>query len=101
MMILPEDLQNQFEHQLESYQEERKMPVLSRMELRGLEKAEQRGTLLTARVWLIEVLETRFENVSQTIKEAVNQIEDVARLKQLHKQAITVASLIEFEQLLG
>jgi hypothetical protein len=29
MMILPEDLQNQFEDQLESYQEERKMPVLS------------------------------------------------------------------------
>lgn len=101
MMILPEDLQNQFEDQLESYQEERKMPVLSRMELRGLEKGEQRGTLLIARAWVIEVLETRFEDVPQNIKEAVNQIDDVARLKQLHKQAITVASLIEFEQLLG
>ena len=77
------------------------MPVLSRMELRGLEKAEQRGTLLTARAWVIEVLETRFEEVPQTIKEAVNQIEEVARLKQLLKQAITVTSSIEFEQLLG
>jgi predicted transposase YdaD len=77
------------------------MPVLSRMELRGLEKGEQRGRLLGARESVIEVLKIRFEDVPQTIKEAVNQIEDVARLKQLHKQAITVASLIEFEQLLG
>jgi len=100
-MILPEDLQNQFEDQLESYQEERKMPVLSRMELRGLEKAEQRGKLLATRESVIDVLETRFEEVPQTIKEAVNQIEEVARLKQLLKQAIAVASLMEFEQLLG
>ena len=77
------------------------MPVLSRMELRGLEKGEQRGKLLATRESVIDVLETRFEEVPQTIKEAVNQIEDVTRLKQLHKQAIAVASLIEFEQLLG
>ena len=77
------------------------MPVLSRMELRGLEKGEQRGRLLSARELVIVVLETRFEEVPQTIKEAVDQIEEVARLKQLHKQAIAVASLIEFEQLLG
>ena len=100
MMVLPEDLQNQLEDQLESYQEERKMPVLSRMELRGIEKGREEGKLLNARDWVIKVLEMRFENVPQTIKEAVNQIEDVSRLEQLLKVAITVSSLAEFQALI-
>ena len=68
------------------------MPVLSRMELRGIVK--------TARESVIEVLETRFEDVPQPIQEAINQIEDIPRLKQLHKQALMIASLAEFQQLL-
>jgi hypothetical protein len=97
MMVLPETLQKQFETQLENYQEERKMPVLSRMELRGLEK----GKLLTSRESVIEVLETRFGEIPQTLKEGVNQLEDVPQLKKLMKQAITIASLAEFQQLLN
>ena len=69
------------------------MPVLSRMELRGIVK--------NARESVIEVLETRFEDVPQPIREAINQLEDISRLKQLMKQAITITSLVEFQQLLG
>jgi hypothetical protein len=101
MMVLPEDLQNQFEDQLEHYQEERKMPVLSRMELRGLEKGLEKGKLMTARESVIEVLETRFEDVPQNLKEMITQLEGVPRLKQLMKEAITIASLAEFQQLLS
>jgi hypothetical protein len=38
MMALPEELQQSFSQKLTSYEEERKMPLLSRMEERGLER---------------------------------------------------------------
>ena len=76
------------------------MPVLSRMELRGLEKGLEKGKLLNARESVIEVLETRFGEIPQPVKGGINQLEDVPQLKQLMKQAITIASLTEFQQLL-
>ena len=72
------------------------MPVLSRIEVRAIDK----GKLLQAREWVIKVLETRFEQVPQEIQETVNNIEDISRLEELMKQAITIASLAEFQQLL-
>ena len=80
------------------------MPVLSRIEVRAMERGEQRGEqrgkLLNAREWVIKVLETRFEEVPEEIKEAINQLEDISHLEQLLKQAITIASVADFQQLL-
>jgi len=42
----------------------------------------------------------RFEAVPETIANAVNQIEDGAVLKSLLRQAITIATLEEFQALL-
>jgi hypothetical protein len=104
MMVLPEGLQNQFEDKLENYQEEKKMPVLSRIEVRamqrGEQRGEQRGKLLNAREWVIKVLETRFEDVPEKIKKAINQLEDISYLEQLLKQAITISSVADFQRLL-
>jgi predicted transposase YdaD len=104
MMVLPEGLQNQFEDKLENYEEERRMPVLSRIEVRAMQRGEQRGReegkLLNAREWVIKVLETRFENVPEEIKEAINQVEDISELEQLLKQAITISSVADFQRLL-
>jgi hypothetical protein len=72
------------------------MPVLSRIEVRAIDK----GKLLNAREWVIKVLETRFEDVPEEIKKAINQLEDVTRLKQLLKQAITISSVADFQGLL-
>ncbi|NEP59573.1 MAG: transposase, partial [Symploca sp. SIO2G7] len=33
--------------------------------------------------------------------EAINQIKDISVLKQLHRQAITISSMVEFQQLLS
>ena len=107
-MVLPDELQNQFEDKLENYEEERKMPVLSRIEICamqrgekiGEQRGEQRGKLLQSRDWVIRVLETRFEEVPEEIKEAINRLEDISRLEQLHKQAITISSLVDFQRLL-
>ncbi|NER98703.1 MAG: transposase, partial [Symploca sp. SIO1B1] len=35
------------------------------------------------------------------VTEAVNQIEDVSVLKQLHRQAIAISSMVEFQKLLS
>ncbi|NER93901.1 MAG: hypothetical protein F6J86_08680 [Symploca sp. SIO1B1] len=84
MMTLPEELQQSFEEQLNRYQEERRMPVLSHMEIRGM----QRGIVQNAHDWLLEVLTIRFEVVPPEVIDTINQIEDASVLKQLHRDAI-------------
>jgi len=76
------------------------MPYITSIERFALARGESRGELRKARESVLEVLEVRFEVVLETIVEAVNQIEDTALLKSLHRQAITIATLEEFQALL-
>ncbi len=69
------------------------MPVLSHMELRGI--------LQNARESVLEVLEVRFAAVPPELIEAINQIKDASVLKQLLRQAITIGSIAQFQQLLS
>ncbi|MBD1893486.1 transposase [Coleofasciculus sp. FACHB-129] len=94
MMVLPEELQFGFEETLSRYEEERRMPFITPIERRGIRK----GIVQNSRENVIEVLETRFETVPSSIAESINNIEDLAVLKQLLKRAITVSSLEEFQQ---
>ncbi|MBD2774572.1 hypothetical protein [Iningainema tapete] len=50
------------------------------------------------REFVFAVLETRFEYVSSYVTKVINRINDLAALKRLHKKAVTVDSLGEFEQ---
>jgi hypothetical protein len=101
MMVLPEELQQEFTQELRLYQEDRSMPFLSRVELDAQRRGIQEGTLQNAREAVLEVLEARFEAVSPTVSEAVNKIVDVAVLKRLLRQAISISSVAEFQQLLN
>lgn len=105
MMTLPEELQQSFEEQLSRYQEERRMPLLSHMEIRamqrGMEQGIEKGTVQNARESVLEVLTIRFEVVPPELIEAINQIEDALVLKQLHRQAIAISSIVQFQQLLS
>jgi hypothetical protein len=100
MMALPPELQQQFKQEVKTYQEERKMPLLSRIEEEAMEAGIQRGILQTRREDIKEILEMRFENIPLSLNEALNKINDELLLKALHRQAITVNSLAEFLQLL-
>jgi len=73
------------------------MPVLSHMEIRGM----QRGIVQTARESVLEVLTVRFEVVPPEVIDTINQIEDVSVLKQLLREAIAINSMVEFQQLLS
>ena len=105
MMALPKELQQSFETQVARYQEEKKMPLLSHMEIRaekrGMERGMERGFLLNARESVLELLEVRFEAVPEELVNAINQIEDKVQLKDLHRQAIIVESIEAFQQLLS
>lgn len=107
-MVLPEELQRSFEEKLGKYQEEKQMPLLSRMELRamqkgveqGLQQGLQQGILQNAREAVLAVLEMRFAEVSPELIEVINGIEDVAMLKPLLKQAIAIPSIEDFQEVL-
>ncbi len=96
MMALPKELQQSFEEKLSRYEEERRMPLLSNMELRGME----RGAVQTARESVITVLRVRLGEISPELMETLNNISDLPLLKQLLERAATVNTLAEFQQLL-
>ncbi|MBE9054897.1 transposase [Sphaerospermopsis sp. LEGE 08334] len=96
MMTLPPILQSDFKTELNRYEEGKRMPFLTSFEIDGIRK----GSLQTSRENVIEILEIRFGNVSDDLKNQINSLEDLQLLKSLHKQAITIASVEDFEQLL-
>ncbi len=108
MMTLPESLQQSFDTKLQQDQESRKMPILSNIERRAMEAGRQegmqtglqQGMLQTARSNVLEVLTVRFNSVPLDLTNRVNQIADIAILKDLHKRAISIGSIAEFEQIL-
>lgn len=94
MMGLPVELQKSFNETVKVYEEERKMPLLSRME----EMAIERGILQTLRESIITVLRVRLGELSPGLVESLNNQTDVPKLKQLLEIASTILSLQEFEE---
>ncbi|NEP76919.1 MAG: hypothetical protein F6K39_01270 [Okeania sp. SIO3B3] len=92
MMALPPALQQNLESKINQYEEEQKMELLSTMEERGMKK--------TFRQNILDLLQARFLSVPETLVETLNNIEDLARLKQLHLETIRVNSVAEFEELI-
>jgi hypothetical protein len=101
MMSLPKQLEQQLRTQLIEYREERQMPFISPMEELIQEEAMERGILKTQRESILDILQVRFGEVPQSVVEAVNRLEEIPTLKQLHRQTISVGSIAEFEQLLN
>ena len=69
------------------------MPTLAEQ---WIEQGIQQGILETSRTALIEVLEERFETVSQTLRNRLKAITDPDILKSLHKKALNAGSIEEF-----
>ncbi|MEA5619015.1 transposase [Cronbergia sp. UHCC 0137] len=92
IMTLPETLQFQFKTELNRYEEENRMPFLTSFEIDGMLKMGHEN--------VIQILETRFGNLSDNLKNQINSLKDLDFLKSLVKQAVTVASLENFEELL-
>ncbi|RPH88752.1 MAG: hypothetical protein EHM73_10265, partial [Chroococcales cyanobacterium metabat2.561] len=105
MMTLPNQLQSSLENKIKQFEEERTMPLLSNMELRGIERGKEIGkeigALQKSRDDIKTVLAVRFGQISSEIEEIIGQITNLALLEELLKLAATVNSLAEFKQSLA
>ncbi|MCL1472715.1 hypothetical protein [Argonema antarcticum] len=59
--------------------------------------AREEGMIEKGREDIIDVLQIRFEDLPGELVQEINQIEDVEQLKTLHRQAVTIGSLAEFQ----
>ncbi len=100
MMTLPEELEQSFTLEMTNYEEDTKMPYITPLERFAIAKGRQEGILEKGRESVIEILETRFDSVPESLVETINQINNEGVLKVLHKRAITIASLGEFQELM-
>jgi hypothetical protein len=99
-LSLPDELTRSFDEQMARYEEEQKMPYITSVERLAIERGELKGKLNAIRESILEVLQTRFGEVPEELGNTLDRIEDVEPLKNLLRQAITIASLEDFEALL-
>ena len=97
MMALSEELQLSFEEKLATYQEKRKMPLLTNIERRTIEKTRKE----TQKQNIIKLLQVRFGDIPENLIASINQIDDTSFLEQIFVSAINVSSLEEFAQLVN
>jgi hypothetical protein len=95
MIQLPQELEQEFWQAIEQYETEKRMPYITSVERMGIAQ----GTIKGRREAIIEVLETRFGTVPQTIFTQLEQMTDIDTLKTLLRQAIAVQDLDEFHRM--
>jgi hypothetical protein len=93
LMALPQPLDKSFQTEIKRFEEEKIMPYVTSLERLGIEK--------TMRENIISILQVRFTTVPTDLVNATNQIQDINQLKNLLKQAVTIASLADFQQLIN
>ena len=106
IMVLPEELEDNYEEQIDLYEEERKMPYLSRRERVSEQKGRREGALENAYQTLVTIIETKFtttviqsQDKFEQVCRKLKSIQDLATFNQLLKKAILASSWEEFEQL--
>ena len=103
VLALPEDLEQQLQIEVSQFEEE-PMPYVTsweRMgEKRGIQRGLEMGRLEQARDFVIQLLEARFEEVPNQIRELIEGIQDQDELARLHTLAIVVKSLDAFAEAL-
>ena len=93
MMALSGDLQLSFEEKLTNYQEKLKMPLLTNIEQRTIEKTRKQD--------IIKLVQVRFGDIPENLVISINQVDDTSFLEQLLISTIRVNSLEEFAQLVN
>ncbi len=104
IMKLPEEMDTQLIDEIYKIEEEKKVSIISIVEKRGYEKGikegirqgELKGKQKVLRKVILDVLELKFQQVSEEIREAVKHIESVEKLEALLETAKMTKSLNEF-----
>ncbi|WOB66566.1 hypothetical protein [Microcystis aeruginosa] len=105
MMTLSPELQSSLENKIKQFEEERTMPLMSNMELRGMERGKEIGkeigALEKSRDAIKTVLTVRFGQISSEIEEIIGKMTNPTILEELLKLAATANSIAEFKQSLA
>ncbi|MEQ9668180.1 transposase [Coleofasciculus sp. G2-EDA-02] len=87
-IALPKKEEDRLWQEIQTLEEERKMPYITSVERIGIRKGQQGA--------IIRILEVRFENIPQELRELIGKIEDLEVLGTLLVQAVTTQSLESF-----
>ncbi|GCA84716.1 hypothetical protein MiHa_02691 [Microcystis aeruginosa NIES-2522] len=121
MMTLSAELQSSLESKIKQFEEERTMPLMSNMELRGIERGKEIGkeigelrgiergkeigkeigALENARDFVKTVLQARLGEVPLDVEQYLNKVSVLSTLQEIVKLAATANSLAEFKQSLA
>ena len=101
MMTLSPELQSSLESKIKQFEEERTMPLISNMELRGIERGKEIGALQNARDFVKTVLQARLGEVPLDVEQYLNKVSVLSTLQEIVKLAATANSLAEFKQSLA
>ena len=105
MMTLSPELQSSLESKIKQFEEERTMPLISNMELRGIERGKEIGkeigALENARDFVKTVLQARLGEVPLDVEQYLNKVSVLSTLQEIVKLAATANSLAEFKQSLA
>ena len=92
LLQLPQALENEFWQNIEQYEAQINMPYITSVERIGISQGWREAIAAT--------LETRFENAdSQAIVGSLAAIANLDTLKALHRQAVSIDSLDDFQRL--
>lgn len=91
MMALPDELESDFRRVIKRYEEENQVPQIFTIDSMARMEMTQEN--------IIDILTTRFDEVPRELENRLIQVRHLEQLKKLHKRAVTIASLEEFEQL--
>ncbi|BBH40741.1 MULTISPECIES: hypothetical protein [Microcystis] len=101
MMTLSPELQSSLESKIKQFEKERTMPLVSNMELRGIEQGKEIGALENARDFVKTVLQARLGEVPLDVEQYLNKVSVLSTLQEIVKLAATANSLAEFKQSLA
>lgn len=90
VMNLPEEIADQFDHELQEFEKENKMTYVTHIERSGIQK--------TLREDVLEILELRFFSAPYAIKEQLKEINDTTELRRLLRLAVQAESIDAFTQ---
>ncbi|MFM6521466.1 MAG: hypothetical protein ACKPIC_34840, partial [Microcystis panniformis] len=85
MMTLSPELQSSLESKIKQFEEERTMPLMSNMELRGIEQGKEIGALENARDFVKTVLQARLGEVPLDVEQYLNKVSILSTLQEIVK----------------
>ncbi|NET55829.1 MAG: hypothetical protein F6K47_06565 [Symploca sp. SIO2E6] len=77
------------------------MPYITSVERIGIEKGLQQGKIMNAQNNIVQILEVRFEDVTQELKQMIEKLDDLELLGELLTQAVKSPSLEAFESVVS